>query len=416
MSRHMVSSDSLHASDTKSGSSRTAGPAQGVALLLTVALAVMGIIVLVPVVPEMMAHFASVPNHEYLVLGGVLTMPALGLALFSPLVGWIVDRWGRKAVLVGAMIAYAALGAAPIVLDNLFAIIGTRAGVGLCEAGIMTASTTLLCDYFTGERREMWLGAQTAVASLSSIVLMFVGGALGSLYGWRGPFGIYLIGLVFVAAIMRLVWEPTQSTVQASKASVNDRTIAGPNSFSWARLIGICAITIFTSILFYLTPTQSGIALTNLGVADPLHIGVLAACAVLGVPVGTFIFRVVRRWSVATLLFLEFALIGSGFLLMGRATTPAGFIEAAALNQIGCGLILPTLITWATRNLPFEIRGRGTGLWTASFFLGQFLCGLVISAVTGRAGGLAAAFTWVGTVALTASIVAALCRLPFTAR
>jgi sugar phosphate permease len=76
-------------------------------------------------------------------------------------------------------------------------------------------------------------------------------------------------------------------------------------------------------------------------------------------------------------------------------------------------MILPTLVTWATRDLAFEIRGRGTGLWTASFFLGQFLCGLVISAIASMAGGLSAAFLMVGVVALSAAAVAIVCRLSF---
>jgi len=103
--------------------------------------------------------------------------------------------------------------------------------------------------------------------------------------------------------------------------------------------------------------------------------------------------------------------MGVGFVLMGKVATPVGFIAAAALNQIGCGMILPTLLTWATRDLAFEIRGRGTGWWTASFFLGQFLCGLVISAITSVAGGLAGAFTLVGIVALAAGAVAVACRV-----
>jgi MFS family permease len=414
VSNRSVSVEPLRSFDANAvGVQRVPGSIQGIALLLPVTLAVMGIIVLVPVVPQMMVHFSNVPNHEVLVLGGVLTMPALGLTLFSPLVGWIVDRLGRKPVLVASMITYVALGTAPIFIDNLFAIIGTRVGVGLCEAGIMTASTTLLCDYFTGEAREKWLGAQTAVASLSSIFLVFAGGALGSAYGWRGPFGIYLIGLIFVVAIVGWVWEPKRSAAVRPVKPDAGRVLPAPGTFSWASLIGICAITVLASIMFYLTPTQSGIALTSLGVTDPLRIGVLTACAILGVPVGTLIFQVVRRWPIMTLLFVEFALIGGGFILMGKASSPAGFIAAAAINQIGSGMILPTLITWATRDLSFEIRGRGTGLWTASFFLGQFLCGLVISAIASLAGGLAAAFLLVGIVALVVAVIAVLCRFSF---
>jgi MFS family permease len=395
------------------GLQRTPSSVQGIALLLPVTLAVMGIIVLVPVLPQMMEHFSSVPNREYLLFGGVLTMPALGLTLFSPLMGWAVDWLGRKRVLIAAMIAYAALGVAPIFIDNLFAIIATRVGVGLCEAGIMTASTTLLCDYFTGEEREKWLGAQTAVASLSSIVLVFVGGALGSVYGWRGPFGIYLIGLVFVAMIIRFVWEPVRDALAHPRDSNVERMPSEPSSFSWVRLTGICAITLLASVMFYMTPTQSGMALASLGATNPLQIGILTAFAILGVPVGTLIFRLMRRWPITTLLFLEFALMGGGFILMGKATSPGSFVAAAALNQIGCGMILPTLVTWATRDLAFEIRGRGTGLWTGSFFLGQFLCGLVISAIASIAGGLSAAFLSVGIVALSAAAIAIVCRSVF---
>jgi len=68
---------------TSTAPARKAGRLQGI-VLLPVTLAVMGVIVLVPVVPQMMAHFAYVPGHEYLIQGGVLTMPALFMALSSP--------------------------------------------------------------------------------------------------------------------------------------------------------------------------------------------------------------------------------------------------------------------------------------------------------------------------------------------
>jgi MFS family permease len=82
--------------------------------------------------------------------------------------------------LIVGMIAYAFFGKSPIFLDDLLAIIATRIGVGVCEAIIMTVTTTLICDYFSGPAREKWLASQTAVASLSALVLIFVGGLLGS--------------------------------------------------------------------------------------------------------------------------------------------------------------------------------------------------------------------------------------------
>ena len=86
-----------------SNAPRTAGTLQGLILLLPITLlAVMGIAVLVPVVPQLMAHFKDVPNYCYLIQGGVLTMPALCVTLFSswPLAGWLADRFGRRRILI----------------------------------------------------------------------------------------------------------------------------------------------------------------------------------------------------------------------------------------------------------------------------------------------------------------------------
>jgi MFS family permease len=373
-----------------------------VILLLPITLAVMGIAVLVPVVPQLMTHFQGVPNYQYLIQGGVLTMPALCVTLFSPLAGWLADRFGRRRILIASMIAYSALGITPIVLDNLLAIVASRVGVGLCEAVVMTVSTTLISDYFKGHAREQWLASQTAVASLSSLVLLAIGGFLASVYGWRGPFGVYLFSLVLAIGIWRFTWEPAAETQSQSGVVASGAEAL----FPWARMSGICAITLFASVMFYTIQTQSALALNTLGVQDPAHLGVLTAIASLGVPLGTFVFRGLSRLPVGVLLSLEFVIIGAGFMLMGRAADSQHFVAAAALNQLGCGMILPTLLTWATRGLAFEIRGRGNGLWQATFAVGQFLSGMVVTFLGEHAGGLMPAFVALGIANIVMAVLA----------
>ena len=381
---------------------RTAGPLQGIMLLLPTILAVMGIIVLVPVLPQMMAHFAYVPNHQYLLQGGVLTMPALCVMLFAPLAGWLADRFQRRRILIIGMIAYAFLGISPILLDDLFAIIATRVGVGACEAIIMTVTTTLICDYFSGHAREKWLAAQTAVASLSALGLIYASGLLGSAYGWRGPFWMYLLSLVLLVGIVAFTWEPH---APASAQTDSPTQVKSSIDFPWPRVLGICAVTLFASVMFYTIPTEGSLALEALGVTDPARIGKLTAIASLGVPLGTFVFRGLARWPIGLLLGCELAIIGGGFLWMGKAPTVQAFVLAAGLNQVGCGMILPTLLTWATRGLPFEVRGRGTGFWTGSFFMGQFLSGMVITLIGEHVGGLSSAFVVTGVTAIVAGLL-----------
>jgi MFS family permease len=378
-----------------SNAPRTAGTLQGLILLLPITLAVMGIAVLVPVVPQLMAHFKDVPNYRYLIQGGVLTMPALCVTLFSPLAGWLADRFGRRRILIVSMVIYGFLGVAPVVLDNLFAIIASRVGVGLCEAVVMTVSTTLISDYFKGHAREQWLASQTAVASVSALALITIGGLLGSAYGWRGPFGVYLFSILLAAAIWRFTWEPWAENATAPPGGVEACGATRP-VFPWARMSGICTITLFASVMFYTIQTQSGLALSVLGVHEPARLGLFTAIASLGVPVGTFVFRAFARLKIGLLLCVEFLVIGVGFIGMGKAADPLQFVASAAVNALGCGMILPTLLTWATRGLAFEIRGRGNGAWQATFAVGQFLSGVVVTLLADGTGGLLPAFVALG--------------------
>jgi len=84
---------------------RQAGTLQGILLLLPITMAVMGLIVLVPVLPQIFAYYRNVPGVEYLV-PLMLTLPALCVALLSPVAGVVVDFFGRRKTCIGALIIY----------------------------------------------------------------------------------------------------------------------------------------------------------------------------------------------------------------------------------------------------------------------------------------------------------------------
>jgi len=173
-----------------------------------------------------------------------------------------------------------------------------------------------------------------------------------------------------------------------------------------ARMLGICLITVLASVGFYATITQNANALVALGVHDPGTIGNLSALASIGVPLGTLVFWCIARHCITWLLFIGFALIGAGFVCMGATSSPTGYAFAANLQQIGCGVMLPTLLVWATSGLAFSIRGRGTGLWQATFSIGQFLSGITLTFFSKQLGGLMPTFSVLGMVCCAAAIVA----------
>jgi hypothetical protein len=81
---------------------------------------------------------------------------------------------------------------------------------------------------------------------------------------------------------------------------------------------------------------------------------------------------------------------------MGRATDPDSYAWGSFINQIGCGLVLPTMLVWATRGLAYHIRGRVNGMWQAAFAIGQFLSGMVVTLLSKQLGGLLPTFGLMG--------------------
>jgi MFS family permease len=379
---------------------RQPGFVQGLMLLLPITMAVMGVSLLTTVVPLMYEHFKAVPNYAYLIQGGVMTMPSIWIVLFSPVAGWLADKFGRRKILIAAMLVYAFIGIAPTFLDSLYAIIFSRMGVGICESIVMTVSTTLICDYFAGKSRERWLAGQTATASLAALLIIPLGGVLASKYGWRGPFYLYLYSLILVAGVWFFIWEPAAPAApERSGESANGSEFRRPVPFPWLRMLSLCALTVVAAVMFYSIITQNGNALASLGVHDPSRQGLLTMIAGLGVPIGTFGYWIASRLRIGWLLFLDFALIGIGFFGMGHASAPSPYVAYAFVNQLGCGLVLPTMLVWTTRDLPYEIRGRGNGMWQGAFAVGQFASGMVLQLLGDQFGGhLLPAFTVLSTV------------------
>lgn len=380
------------------GEAQEPGFLTGFSLLLPITLSTMAIVLLAPILPQLMSDFSDVPGYEYWV-PMILTIPALCVALFSPFGGMLGDWFGRRRLLLASFLAYALVGVAPLFLTSLPAILISRVGVGVAEALIMVLSTTLIGDYYKGAARDKWLAGQTAFASLSALLFFNLGGQLG-VFGWRAPFWVYASALLMFVLVLRHTWEPR---CEAGRERTRSTGWAG---FPWSRMLIIMAITIYGSIFFYTVQIQASSGLYVLGMSDPARIGFLTSVASIGVPLGTLLYSRIGRWPVRGLLLLEFILLAIGFGIMGLARGWEAFLMGCFLNQIGAGLLLPTLLVWAMSLLSFEIRGRGAGMWQSSFAFGQFLSPVVVTLLSKQAGGLMAAFGLLSLGALIGVILA----------
>ncbi|QQM38339.1 MFS transporter [Streptomyces liliifuscus] len=381
------------------------GPAHVLRVTLLMAgscLPILGAVLIAPVLPKMQDHFESVPGAKALV-PLALTVPALSLALLAPFAGVIVDRLGRKRLLIVATVLYALFGTAPLWLDSLGAIIASRALVGVTEAAIMTCCTTLIGDYYSGHQRVKYLALQTMCASASATAFFVVGGALGAA-GWRLPFWVYAVSLVLAPLMATALPSPAaRAAASSARAETETAEAAARRPFPWRQLAGICALTFFGAMVFYTVPVEMAYLLDDIGVENTGVIGMATAIASAATVAGAVTFARLKR-SPDPMMPAVLALCAVGFAVVFLAGNAPLVVVGAVINCLGTGMLLPALLTSAMSRLAFEDRGRGTGLWMAAFFGGEFVCPLVLLALESAVGSLAGA---VGVLGLAAAVVAA---------
>jgi MFS family permease len=380
---------------------RPAGRAQALVLLLSSCLAVLGAVLLAPVLPRIEDAFAGTAGVKALT-PIVLTAPALVIGLTATFAGRIVDRLGRKRLLVGALVVYAVVGTAPLWLPSLQLIVVSRVLVGLTEAAIMTCCTTLLADYFHGSQRERYFGLQVVFTTVAATIFFGVGGALGA-QNWRAPFWLYAVSLPLAFAAARYVWQPAPQTQAAARTEKL-------SPLPWRILAAPVGVTLLGGLVFYVLIVELSFKLDDIGVQSTATIGAASAIASLGTAVGAFLFGRLAKLGPAVTVPLAFGLSGLGLVGMGLASAVPVVVVFAVIAGFGNGLLLPSMLTWALAPLTFDQRGRGTGVWTSALFIGQFVCPLVVLALTGAFDSLGVAILVLGVVSAAAAVAVRLSR------
>ncbi|WP_176079965.1 MFS transporter [Paraburkholderia tropica] len=371
-------------------------------LLSTVICGTLAPTVIGPVLPAMQQHFADVPGIETLV-PVVVTMPMFVLGALAMVIGAVSDKIGRKRVLVGALVLYAIAGTAPLYLDSIQAIVASRALVGLAEAAAMTVSTSFIGDYFTGAKRDRYAALQVTVASTSAFVFNLMGGVLGA-YGWRAPFVAYALPLLLAPLVQIFIWD-TQGgrDLREAHAHAADETTFRP----WLLAL-ICLAAFGVGMVFMVVPVHLSFMLVQLGVHSTGAIGFAYAMNSVGIIAGTLGFGwfIASRFSVLQQFVLGTIVCGLGFVCMGTAHDQTVLTLGGAINGVGCGIVLPALVSWGLRSLPFSRRGFGTGAFTAAQFIGYFCSPIVVMAMVMHSGSR---FAVVQSWGLALFVLAAVC-------
>jgi MFS family permease len=346
--------------------SRTPGLAHGLVLVSVTWLAVVAAGVLAPVLPEMARHFAGAPMLD-LMIGFVATIPALAVALFSIPIGRLSDRTGARRILVVGMSGYGLAGMLPLLLDSLPAIVASRFLVGIFEAAVMTASTTLIGVYFSGIQRDRWLAVQVASTNVMGVVVVLAGGLAGE-HSWRAPFFAYAIAIVLLLPVLLVTHEPNRIPTHRAGPAEPDA------ARGWRRGLAIsCALTFFVSVTVYTLIVQMSFLLAERGVTSPATIGLGISFGAGGVALGSIANTLMLAIPSQRRLLVSYLLMAAGFGAIAFNQAFAAMCAGALAAGLGAGCAVSTLLCITVADGPVSLKGRAAGAWTAAMFFGQFL-------------------------------------------
>lgn len=337
-------------------------------LLLASTLTVMSGATIAPSLPQMARVFADTPNSEFL-SKLILTVPALFIAICSPLVGRFIDRFGRLNLLYVSLVLYAIGGTSGFFMNNLYHILAGRALLGVSVAGVMTVAVTLIGDYYEGKERESFTGAQAAFMSMGGIVFVGVGGLLADI-SWRSPFLIYGFSILILFMALRFLPEPDR--IASAKKEKTDK-LPGIDYLIFS--VGFVAM-----VLFYMLPVQIPFLLHEIGVTKNALAGLAIVIATIGSTTSSFSYAQIRtRLSYTQIFSLIFFLMAVSFAIISAAASYNILIIGMLIGGLGWGMLLPNMNIWLLSATPPAIRGTAVGILTMAIFLGQFFSPIVVA-------------------------------------
>lgn len=356
-------------------------------LLATLFLDAMGIGIVYPVMPDLIAGIGGVTLGGAALWGGVLaTAYAVMQFLCAPVLGALSDRYGRRPVLL--------LSLAVMALDYLGSALAQSMGVLLLlrvVAGV-TAATHATCnaamaDITPPEKRAQTFGLLGAAFMGGFILGPVIGGLLGEI-GPRAPFWV-AAGLAF-ANLLFGWWALPETVTDATRRPFEARRANPLGAFrSVGRLAGVAPLlgTLFLTELAFMayvavwaywgkaafgwSPFETGLSLAAFGVAAvwAQGYGIRLYLRLLGER-GTILFG----FAFSLVFFLAFAALPptelGGWLAILRC-------PLSALGEV----ILPALQGRISRLAPADAQGEALGVVASTRSAAQVAGPLLMTAI-----------------------------------
>ena len=342
-------------------------------------MAVLGTSSVTPAFPTIVREL-GVSSGQVGLLITVFTLPGIVL---TPVLGILSDRYGRKKILVPALLLFGFAGGACAFARSFDLLLTLRFLQGMGAAALGTLNVTVIGDIYDGRERSAALGYNSSVLSVGTASYPAIGGLLAT-FGWFYPFALPFVAIPIGIIVLFSLRNPEPRNEDRLKdyfgsvwENLRDREVFG--------LIGASLLTFI--VLFGPQISYLPILMNARFDASSFVIGaVLSGASLTTALTSTQLGRLTLRFSERSLLKSAFVLYAIALVAVAFTPSLPMLLVPAALFGVAQGINLPNVFSLLNAHAPTENRGAFMAANGMSLRTGQTIGPLFMAYVAGTIG------------------------------
>jgi ACDE family multidrug resistance protein len=324
------------------------------------AMGTLGFVVTSPILPDLATYFGVSRGSIGLVQAAV-SVPGV---LFSILIGYMADRFGRRRVVLTGLIFFSIFGCAGFFARSFWGLVGVRFLQGIGTSGILGVGIVLIGDAFKGEARTRAMGINITGITLVQMMGPIVSSQL-AIGGIFRSFLIFSIGFPLAIWASRMPTDKPTTTIALPHRHIGSAIRKMRRDGTAVDYLGLLIATL--SAVFVL----HGLGLTvtplfleeEFGTTVEVRGLILAAFQAGVILVAVRIGPILARLGAQRTLTMAFWLMAIGAALGGIAPNEWSVAGGLAVAGLGFGLLLPQAQTYAASAAGAEFRGVTVLIW-----------------------------------------------------
>lgn len=347
-----------------------------------------------PTLPSMAEVFNTTPS---LVQMGLATS-MLGLAVGQIFFGPLSDKYGRKAVLISAMVLFSASTIAAIYSPNIEFFNICRFIQGLGGSGGIVLSRSVATDCYSGRELAKTLAIIGAINGIAPVTAPVIGGLVSEAVGWQGIFWI-LFGIGAVILMMCLIFKESHAKEKRHKGSVVSLLSNFPDIFRLKYFVIYTLLYAFTCGVLFSYISSAAFIIQNHFHFSELQFAIVFGINALGIGVGSALSLKFKNMNSAAFFGASGILLSTFMQFIAYMLMPSFWpYEIFTFTMLVCvGFILTSATT-----LAMDEGRQMVGTASAIFGASGFLFGGIVSPLVGIGNIMTTTLILLGACSLSA--------------